>query len=157
MSEPECLSTHLGSALRSAEKPVAAANSHENALTLADKALRADGALREYEMRLKALAASAAMALASAAALAQDAPPASANDEIVVPGQVEVPAPTPPGDPRTRAQRMRDIRAWDRCLIRAQAVADSDPTRFQAETPEDYCRESLGMAHRTAVPVSHED
>lgn len=112
-------------------------------------------------MRRKILAAIAAATLASAAPLAQQAAeettPPPADGDIVVPGRVDVPAPTPPGDPRSRAQRMRDIRAWDRCLIRAQSVADADPTRYQPETPEQLCRERLGMADRTAVPISRDE
>lgn len=108
-------------------------------------------------MRLKILAMISAATLAAATPLAQEPEaPASNSGEIVVPGAVEVPAPTPPGDPRSRAQRMRDIRAWDRCLIRAQAASDTDPTRYQPDTPEQTCRERLGMADRLAVPISRD-
>lgn len=78
-----------------------------------------------------------------------------ADDEtVVVPGVRERQVPPPNGDPRSNAERMEDIRAWDRCVMRVQAAADADPLRPQLETPEDYCRESLGMANRTAVPAS---
>lgn len=79
---------------------------------------------------------------------------ASGEDEIVVPGQVQRQVPPPSGDPRSRAERMEDIRAWDRCVTSAQAAFESDPMRPQLEQPEDLCRTSLGMASRDAVPES---
>jgi len=122
--------------------------------------------MRVKSMRAKFVTACVAASVvaaalgASAPVLAQDsqepAPQSSDSGEIVVPGRVDVPAPTPPGDPRSTAQRMRDIRAWDRCLVRAQAASDTDPTRYQPDTPEQMCRDSLGMANRTAIPVSRD-
>jgi hypothetical protein len=80
--------------------------------------------------------------------------PASADDDIVVPGQVETQVPAPRGDPRTNEERRADIRAWDQCVMQVQSAFDSDPMSPQLTTPEDYCSTSLGMAERTAVPVS---
>lgn len=79
---------------------------------------------------------------------------ASGEDEIVVPGQVQRQVPAPNGDPRSRTERMEDIRAWDQCVTSAQAAFESDPMRPQLEQPEDLCRTSLGMASRDAVPES---
>ncbi|MGQ0533902.1 MAG: hypothetical protein ACT4OF_14615 [Caulobacteraceae bacterium] len=79
--------------------------------------------------------------------------PASADDDIVVPGQGRVQV---PGDPRSNEQRMADIRAWDQCVIQVQSAFDADPMRPQLTTPEEYCRESLGMVERTAVPLSRQ-
>lgn len=73
--------------------------------------------------------------------------------DIVVPGQVERQVPVPDGDPRSTAERMADIRAWDRCVMQVQGQASADPMRPQLEMPEDFCREELGMADRTAVPA----
>jgi len=50
------------------------------------------------------------------------------------------------------AQRMRDVRGWDKCVLSAQRNADADPLRPQMDTPEEYCRGRLGMQSRTAVP-----
>ena len=72
---------------------------------------------------------------------------------IVVPGQREMQVPPPNGDPRSVAERIQDVRTWDRCVTDAQAT-DSDPMRPQFDTPEEYCRQRLGMASRTAVPAS---
>ncbi|HET9232361.1 MAG TPA: hypothetical protein VFO00_13820 [Vitreimonas sp.] len=97
---------------------------------------------------------------------AQDAAPATAqadrpvttaarnDDEVVVPGQRERQVQPPNGDPRSNAERMQDIRAWDQCVVRVQSAYDRDPMRPQLETPEEYCRESLGMADRTSIPIS---
>lgn len=74
--------------------------------------------------------------------------------DIVVPGQVERQVPAPQGDPRTVAERMADIRAWDRCVMQVQGQASGDPMRPQLDSPEEVCREDLGMANRTAVPNS---
>ena len=74
--------------------------------------------------------------------------------DIVVPGQVERQVPAPQGDPRTVGERMADIRAWDRCVMQVQGQASGDPMRPQLESPEEVCREDLGMASRTAVPNS---
>lgn len=88
------------------------------------------------------------------------APPAPAparNDasgDIVVPGQTERQVPAPAGDPRSTAERMADIRAWDRCVMRIQGAGGDDPTRPQLDTPEEVCRGELGMSSRTAVPNS---
>jgi hypothetical protein len=70
-----------------------------------------------------------------------------------VPGQGNVQV-TPPGDPRSNEERMADIRAWDQCVLQVQSAFDADPMRPQLTTPEEYCRDSLGMAERTAVPIS---
>jgi hypothetical protein len=75
------------------------------------------------------------------------------DDEIVVPGAVETQV-LPPGDPRSNAERMEDIRAWDQCVTHVQAAYERDPMRPQLTSPEEYCRESLGMASRLAVPES---
>jgi hypothetical protein len=75
------------------------------------------------------------------------------NGAIVVPGQREMQVPPPNGDPRSAAERMQDVRTWDRCVTDAQAT-DSDPMRPQFDTPEEYCRQALGMASRTGVPAS---
>ena len=79
----------------------------------------------------------------------------SGDDEtVVVPGTRERQVQPPGGDPRSNAERMQDIRAWDRCVMGVQSAAEADPLRPQLETPEEYCRQSLGMADRTSVPVS---
>lgn len=80
--------------------------------------------------------------------------PRSADDDIVVPGQVESQVPPPQGDPRTSAQRTEDIRAWDQCVMQVQAAAERDPMRPQLDSPEEYCASTLGMADRLAVPES---
>jgi hypothetical protein len=98
----------------------------------------------------------------STAPRAAPAPPAerpvstAARDdhEVVVPGQRERQVQPPNGDPRSNAERMEDIRAWDQCVIRVQGAYDRDPMRPQLDTPEDYCRESLGMADRSSIPAS---
>lgn len=79
------------------------------------------------------------------------APPIRQGDIAVQP---ERPAP-PPGDVRTAAQRIDDIAAWDRCVLRAQSL-DDNPGRANpvASSPEEYCRQRLGMADRLAVPNS---
>lgn len=112
-------------------------------------------------MRMLLMGALAAFALSTAyaqTAHAQDEPvaapsPESRPGDVVVRGAIERPVPTPPGDPRTDAQRMQDVRAWDRCVMQAQSAADTDPTRYQADSPEELCRRNLGMADRTALPV----
>jgi len=76
------------------------------------------------------------------------------DDSIVVPGQRDVQVPPPGGDPRSNAERREDVRAWDRCVIGVQSAFESDPMRPQLTSPEEYCRESLGMSNRTAVPDS---
>jgi hypothetical protein len=76
----------------------------------------------------------------------------SADEDVVVPGQTQVPAPQ--GDPRSNEERMADIRAWDQCVMQVQNAFDADPMRPQLTTPEEYCRESLGMNERMAVPIS---
>ena len=96
-------------------------------------------------------------AAAFSAAYAQEripTKPAPQPGEVVVRGRVQRPVPPPPGDSRTDAQRMRDVRAWDRCVTRAQSFGDDDPMRYQAQSPEEYCRQQLGMADRLAVPIS---
>lgn len=93
-----------------------------------------------------------------APAPAPQAPAASASqsndEEVIVPGARERQVQPPDGDPRSNAERMEDIRAWDRCVMRVQAAGSADPLRPQLVMPEEYCRESLGMANRTAVPQS---
>lgn len=76
------------------------------------------------------------------------------GNEVVVPGVRERQVESPDEDPRSTTERMRDIRAWDRCVMRIQGRADSDPMRPQLESPEEVCSRSLGMASRTAVPDS---
>ena len=76
------------------------------------------------------------------------------DSTIVVPGQRETQVRPPNGDPRSNAERMEDIRAWDQCITASQAAFESDPMSPQLDTPEDYCRRSLGMANRTAMPIS---
>jgi hypothetical protein len=78
----------------------------------------------------------------------------SDDDDIVVPGQVQTQVPPPAGDPRTNEERRADVRSWDQCVMQVQSAFDSDPMRPQLTTPEEYCAQSLGMAERTAVPIS---
>lgn len=89
-----------------------------------------------------------------------NAPPApappprpSAGDEVIVPGTVERAVPAPE-DPRSTAERMEDIHAWDTCVMRVQSRSDGDPMSAQLDSPEEVCRARLGMASRTAVPDS---
>ena len=91
-----------------------------------------------------------------AAPTAQTDRPVTARDDdvVVVPGQRERQVQPPNGDSRSNAERMQDIRAWDQCVVRVQSAYDRDPMRPQLDTPEDYCRESLGMADRSSIPVS---
>lgn len=83
--------------------------------------------------------------------------PAEADDgdggDIVVPGERERQV-LPPGDPRTSAQRIEDIRRWDTCVMQVQNAFDADPMRPQLQSPEEYCRQTLGMTNRLAVPDS---
>lgn len=81
-------------------------------------------------------------------------PSQSDRGDIVVPGQTQQQVPAPAGDPRSASERMADIRAWDRCVMRIQGGAASDPTRPQLDSPEEVCRSELGMSNRTAVPNS---
>lgn len=92
-----------------------------------------------------------------AAAPTPPARPASPDDDIVVPGQVQTQVPPPAGDPRTNEERRADVRAWDQCVMQVQSAFDSDPMRPQLTTPEEYCAQSLGMAERTAVPISRQN
>lgn len=78
----------------------------------------------------------------------------ASNGDLVVPGEVQRQVQPPQGDPRTVAERMADIRAWDRCVMEVQAQGESDPTRPQLDMPEDLCAGQLGMANRLAVPHS---
>jgi hypothetical protein len=73
---------------------------------------------------------------------------------VVVPGVRERQVQPPNGDPRSSAERMQDIRAWDQCVMRVQSAAEADPMSPQLDTPEDYCSQSLGMSNRTAIPQS---
>ena len=94
---------------------------------------------------------------AAPAAVQADRPVTTAarnDDEVVVPGQRERQVQPPNGDPRSNTERMQDIRAWDQCVVRVQGAYDRDPMRPQLDTPEEYCRESLGMADRTSIPQS---
>lgn len=85
-------------------------------------------------------------------------PRASASDdEIIVPGGRETQVPPPGGDPRSTEERIRDIRAWDQCVMGVQSSFESDPMSPQLETPEDYCSRTLGMADRLAVPFSRRE
>jgi hypothetical protein len=95
--------------------------------------------------------------VASGVTIAPAARPAPRNtddDEVVVESTRQSQVPPPEGDPRTNSERMRDIRAWDQCVTRAQGRAESDPMRPSLTTPEELCTEALGMASRTAVPDS---
>jgi hypothetical protein len=86
-----------------------------------------------------------------------EAPVATAarrSGDVVVPGARQRQVPAPGGDPRSTAERMQDVRAWDQCVMRVQAAGEADPMRPQLTTPEEYCRTSLGMAERGAVPAS---
>jgi len=96
----------------------------------------------------------AAPAVTAPPAAPQRAASATADDSIVVPGQREQQVRPPAGDPRSVSQRMEDVRAWDQCVTRVQAAFEGDPMRPQLTTPEEYCRQSLGMASRLAVPES---
>lgn len=87
-------------------------------------------------------------------ASAEDAGQDEDNGTIVVPGQRNVQVPPPAGDPRSVAERMEDVRAWDQCITSSQAAFESDPMRPQLDSPEEVCSRSLGMASRTAVPES---
>lgn len=99
-------------------------------------------------------AASAPVAAADVAAPAATREEAPDDGSIVVPGTPERPITPPPGDPRSVAERVEDIRAWDQCVSRAQAQFESDPMRPQLDSPEDVCSQSLGMANRNAIPES---
>ena len=85
-------------------------------------------------------------------------PPQSSGAEVAMEAANDPAPPAPgtivvPGDPRTVDQRMTDIRAWDRCVMRAQAqMTDGQPGRLQ-DSPEEVCRRALGMADREAIPV----
>ncbi len=82
---------------------------------------------------------------------AEPAPVRASDEDITVPGTA--PLPPPGGDPRTVAERREDRQRWDQCVSRAQNRAADDPTRPQLDTPEELCRQSLGMSERDAVPV----
>lgn len=83
--------------------------------------------------------------------------PASDDDDIVVPGQVQAQVPPPAGDPRTNEERRADIRSWDQCVMQVQSAFDSDPMSPQLTTPEEYCANSLGMSDRTSVPIARRE
>lgn len=87
-------------------------------------------------------------------ASAQDAEADESEGAIVVPGQREMQVPPPSGDPRSVAERMEDVRAWDQCVTATQSAFERDPMRPQLDSPEEYCSRTLGMADRTAVPAS---
>jgi hypothetical protein len=70
----------------------------------------------------------------------------SGGGDIVVPGQVERQVPVPEGDPRSASERM--------CVMQIQNQSSGDPLRPQMDTPEEVCRNELGMANRGAVPAS---
>ena len=105
-------------------------------------------------MRVMLIALVAPLCFATAWAQETPADPPAASGEVVVPGAITRPVAPVPADPRTSAQRMRDIRSWDRCVMRAQAASDTDPTRFQEDSPEDLCRRSLGMPDRESLPLT---
>lgn len=79
---------------------------------------------------------------------------AGGGNDIVVRGAQERQIQPPQGDNRSTIQRNEDIRAWDQCVTQVQSAYESDPLRPQLDTPEEYCRRSLGMADRLAVPDS---
>jgi hypothetical protein len=82
--------------------------------------------------------------------------PAQADErdgDVIVPGERERQVP-PPGDPRTTAERVEDIRRWDTCVMEVQNAFDRDPMRPQLTSPEEYCSQTLGMGDRLAVPDS---
>lgn len=81
---------------------------------------------------------------------------ASTEEDIVVPGQVRTQVPAPQGDPRSNEERRADVRSWDQCVMQVQNAFDADPMRPQFTTPEEYCASSLGMADRTAIPISRQ-
>ena|SRR5688572_23928024 len=81
----------------------------------------------------------------------------SGGEDVVVPGVRERQVPPPGGDNRSVSERMSDIRAWDDCVMRVQGRGESDPMRAQLDSPEDVCRERLGMSSRTSVPDSRRD
>jgi len=83
--------------------------------------------------------------------------PQPSEDDIIVPGQREQQVLPPNGDPRSTAERMEDIRAWDQCVVRVQSAFDRDPMRPQLDSPEEYCGRSLGMANRNAIPISRQE
>ncbi|MEZ5957726.1 MAG: hypothetical protein R3C27_11015 [Hyphomonadaceae bacterium] len=80
----------------------------------------------------------------------------SADEDIVVPGQVQNQVRPPVGDPRTNEERRADIRSWDQCVMQVQSAFDSDPMSPQLTTPEEYCSSSLGMTNRTSVPIARQ-
>jgi hypothetical protein len=106
-------------------------------------------------MRVFLAATALCLACATGAQAQQGTSPAPSGPTIVVPG--ERPGPAVPDDPRTTTERMRDVRAWDRCVLRAQRAADADALRPQMDSPEEICRARLGMQDRLAVPVSRMD
>lgn len=81
----------------------------------------------------------------------------SRRGDIVVPAERERQVPVPNGDPRSSAERMQDVRAWDRCVTNVQSAFESDPMRPQLESPEEYCSQSLGMANRNSIPLSRQE
>jgi hypothetical protein len=102
----------------------------------------------------------AAPAPAPAATPAQESRPIVTQrspDEVVVPGVRERQVQPPRGDPRSVSERMEDIRAWDQCVTRVQAAYESDPMNPQLDSPEEYCRQSLGMSDREAIPLSRSE
>lgn len=95
--------------------------------------------------------------VASGATIEQAPRPAPRNtddDEVVVESTREGQVPPPEGDPRSNSERMRDIRAWDQCVTRAQGASESDPMRPALDTPEELCSRALGMSGRMSVPDS---
>ncbi|MBL8542207.1 MAG: hypothetical protein JNJ63_00220 [Hyphomonadaceae bacterium] len=96
--------------------------------------------------------AAAPVAAPVAAPPAERPTPATGDEEVIVPGQREQQVRPPNGDPRSVAQRREDVRNWDTCVLEAQGGRESDPTRPDLTSPEDYCSRTLGMADRTAVP-----
>ncbi len=93
---------------------------------------------------------------ANVAAPAPSAPARAAdNGEIVVPSVAPHQLPTlPNGDPRSAMERAADVRSWDQCVMRLQNIREDNPMRPTLDSPEDICRQRLGMDSRNAVPDS---
>lgn len=101
--------------------------------------------------------------LLASQAVAQDSgavitlPPKDEPDDgsVNVPGAIDRPVVAPDGDPRTPDQRRRDARAYDRCVMRAQAKqSDNDRANPVGADPEEACRSRLGMSSRDSIPDS---
>jgi hypothetical protein len=78
-------------------------------------------------------------------------------DALIVPGQTNTDRPAPPdGDPRNAIERRRDRQVWDKCVLSVQRRLNDDAGGANPveASPEDYCRERLGMSGRDSVPES---